>query len=258
MKLYFSGVASLTELAWLKQAGVTDLLADQFDYAHCATFPHHMALDSGAYRLWKQGGAIDIPTYLQMLDTDRPLDFAIAPDVVGDDRLSYANWKASKQWLELNLPHVTTELVPVWHWSNDPTALYWLQQYLDETEGLIAIGKLVPFMRDKDEDMLRGLTALCEAYGQRLHLLGCNWLKAMEQLRGLAKSGDTSKFLDGGRYGHLIFRNSRTGHLSAAHAKKHLKLETTREERCIKSAIALNAYMNGDELQANLEALYAA
>ncbi len=41
----------------------------------------------------------------------------------------------------------------------------------------------------------------------------------IRKLRDVIASANTSKWLDGGRYGHIIFRNTRTGRLSQAPAR---------------------------------------
>jgi hypothetical protein len=130
--------------------------------------------------------------------------------------------------------------VPTWHWGDDRELL---EQYLTES-WLVGIGGLVPLMRQKDETMLAELTALCERQLGRFHIFGCNWVKAIEQLTGLAASLDSSKWLDGGRYGSIIFKHTRNGHLQAAPARyipqyQHLD----RRGRCVASARNIELYV---------------
>jgi hypothetical protein len=102
-------------------------------------------------------------------------------------------------------------------------------------------------MRDKDARVLDELTELCQQYGKGLHLLGLNWLKAFQRLAPLIRSADTSKWLDGARYGHALFVNSRTGQLSQAPARaipQYAGLD--REGRCKLAALSLRAVALGD------------
>lgn len=91
--------------------------------------------------------------------------------------------------------------------------------------------------------MLDELTAICETFPDRLHIFGMNWLRAIELLKDKVYSADSSKWLDGARYSHVIFTNSRTGHLSQAPAKA-LSLTLDRSERCILNARNLEEFVN--------------
>jgi hypothetical protein len=133
------------------------------------------------------------------------------------------------------------ECVPVWHWG-ETTDL--LRHYLSETHGLVGVGALVPLMREKNEKMLTDLESLCDQYGSRLHLFGANWLKAINILIGKVASIDTSKNLDGARYGHLIFIHTKTGKLQQAPAKVLGRGDLDRAGRCIESAKAIDLYCN--------------
>lgn len=222
MRLYFSGIAGSAEASWLHAAGVTDVLVDPYDLAWVGGFPN-VALDSGAYRKFAHAQAAaagkktkGAPRWLSEaewlhLATSGQFAFAIQDDVIGDPVATAANWER-----RAGLPG----LVPVWGWGEDLGRL--AQLYRENT--LVAVGGLAKRMHDRDEDMLRELEGVATLYGDRLHILGINWPKAIVRLRGLVASGDTSKFLDGGRYGHLIFevrgRDGRgTGRLSAAPAR---------------------------------------
>lgn len=108
-------------------------------------------------------------------------------------------------------------------------------------------------MREKDERMLEQLVEICSVHPQRFHIFDINWLRAIERLHTLVVSADTSKFLDGARYSHLIFVNTRTGRLSQAPVKA-LGLELDRKERCIQSEQNLEAYISSQLLKLNVNA----
>jgi hypothetical protein len=72
-----------------------------------------------------------------------------------------------------------------------------------------------------------------------------NFNKALERIKSLIVSGDTSKWLDGARYSYLIFTNTRTGRLSQSTVKA-LKLGLDREERCVRSACNLEDFILTD------------
>lgn len=206
MKLYFSGLGGAEEAAALREAGIQAVLADPRDLPRALAFPR-VVLDSGAYRAWKKGGAVDPDAYLELVKSlGGRIEFAVAPDVIGDPEATYRNWLRVRRH---------PKVVPVWQWGAPRERL---EEHLAERE-LVCVGGLVPLMRARDEKMLAELEALCREFPGRLHVLGINWLKAIERLRGLAASGDTSKWLDGGRYGHVIFVHARTGHLHQAPAR---------------------------------------
>jgi len=215
----------------LVEAGIKHILVDPSDLRYCPTW-EYLALDCGSYRIFKRGGTLDIPAFLETASS-RPFDFVLAPDRVKNPVLSHLLWEQTKRLYKGESP-----LLPVWQYSPNP---YFLQKYLGETQ-LVAIGGLVPLMREKDEEMLRRVIQLCEAYPNRLHILGCNWLKAIERLNDTAYSFDSSKWLDSARYGHLIFTNTRTKRLSAC-KQTLLGLNLTRQELCIQSAKNLEAFV---------------
>jgi hypothetical protein len=226
-KLYFSGVAGKSEADMLIAAGVTRVLADIHDIENTSAFPAR-ALDSGAYRAWKRGVEVDIDHYKSIAQKG-DYDFFVAPDVIGDPDKTYENWERYR----------CEGMLPVWHWGSDPEIL---KAYLRQSK-VVSIGALVPLMRDKDEKMLRGLIKLCESHPGRFHVLGSNWLKSINKVRHLV-SMDTSKFLDGGRYGHLIFVHTRNKILQQCPAKILGRGELSRFERCMESAKAMNDYCN--------------
>lgn len=208
MLLYFSGVADRVTAELLHSAGVQAALADPNDAALIAGF-RRRALDSGAYRAFKSNRPYNLAAYLDLVaNQGASYDFCIGPDVLGD---ADATWQ---RWWALSAAE-RAGLTPVWPWGGPREHL---AAYL-ATHERIAIGALVPLMRAKDEKMLADLLALARAYPGRLHILGANWLRALAELAPYALSADTSKFLDAGRYGHVIFTHTRTGRLSQAPAR---------------------------------------
>jgi hypothetical protein len=229
MKLYFSGVSSKAEYEMLQEAGVRDFLVDPWDIRNVRLSRNRVALDSGAYRIWKQGNRLSVSEYLA-LSSQGSWDFKVMMDVFGDHEATWQNW----------VNHFTgRRYVPVWGWG---APREYLMGYLMES-GLVGIGGLVPAMRAKDEAMLKELRRLCEEHPGRFHLFGCNWLKALRELRTLVHSADTSKWLDGARYGHLIFVHTKHGHLTQAPAKVLGQGHLTRRQRCVESARAMNEYL---------------
>lgn len=65
----------------------------------------------------------------------------------------------------------------------------------------------------------------------------------MKKAAACKTGGDASKFLDGARYGHLIFANTRTWKLSQAPVKA-LGLDLDRDQRCVQSARNLEDYVS--------------
>src|SRR5262249_45540948 len=236
MNLYFSGIAGAAEYRMLESAEVKHLLVDPVDLKHISPGRVHVALDSGAYRAFKRHFSLDIANYLAVVRSNGPFDFAVALDVIGDAQATRENWERLCSLRISDDP----PFVPVFQWGSHQDDL---MRYLDEVP-VVGIGGLAKLMREKDERMLCQLGELCSLYPQRFHILGINFLKALEQIKSYIVSGDTSKWLDGGRYAHLIFVNSRTGRLSQAPAKA-LKLDLNREERCIQSARNLEAFVSG-------------
>jgi len=234
MKLYFSGIAGRREFEMLETAGVKHLLADQFDLRHVGAGRAHVALDSGAYRASKKGLSLNLQEYLSFARKNGPFDFAVALDKIGDPESSRENWESLRRLKSTDDP----PFIPVFQWGGEEDDL---KRYLDEA-AVVGIGGLVTLMRDKDMKMLDQLGCVCSIYPNRFHIFGINFLEAIQTLKSLVVSGDTSKWLDGGRYAHLIFKNTRTGRLSQAPVKA-LKLDLNREERCIESALNLEDFI---------------
>lgn len=264
-RLYFSGVSSSDEASMLEEAGVKYVLADQFDYPNIENWPGSKIIDSGAYALAKKGQPLDVEAYLTWAATRVEADLIIAPDVYRDPEGTYRNWKkALRIWHSLHVNNLGSvldpqllKLVPVWPWGSNRAHL---DEYLNEAP-VVAIGGLVLEMRRRPdwgatrdkakkveaekEQLLQKLEDLCKEHIGRFHILGCNWLRAIERLNGLAASLDTSKWLDAARYGHVIFENTKTGHLSSAPYRavpEYAHLED-RRERCILSARNMQKFM---------------
>lgn len=243
MRLYFSGVASASEAAMLKDAGVTDWLADPTDFGNLPDGSEHVrVLDSGAYRAFKQGAMLDVDAYVAQvthLEEEGQIAWGIAPDVIGDSIATRKNWRRVED-LFLAFEHEgkkRPDIYPVYQWGSPWRDLDWYARKSTK----VCIGGLVPLMRSKDKGVLTELLHISKDHAD-LHFLGLNWLKAIEDLADTAHSCDTSKWLDAARYGHVIFKNTRTGHLSQAPAKV-LKLDLSRQERCVESARAMREYL---------------
>lgn len=107
---------------------------------------------------------------------------------------------------------------------------------------IVGIGGCVPWMREKDKSALDELVEICETHGEFLHILGLNWLEAIERLAPLAKSCDTSKWIDGARYGEVILNEN--GHLLNYHKSAAGLSNASREELMSMCARTLNDYCN--------------
>jgi hypothetical protein len=230
MKLYFSGLASTTEAAWLRAAAVDHVLADPKDFDNTRGLTH-IALDSGAYRAFKSGQPLDIEAYQRLaLFVGGALDFHVQPDVIGDPQASHQHWLTYRQ----------PGMIPVWPWGSDEGLL---RDYLDQSE-IVGIGGLVPLMRAQDMPMFRALKKLAEKHPGRFHVFGANWCKVINELLPLFHSIDTSKWLDACRYGSVLFIHTRTGKLHNAPASRLGLSHLSRAERAILSATNMNDYCN--------------
>lgn len=229
---YFSGIASKVEADCLRAAGVRHVLVDPTDLPNATGFAH-IALDSGAYRSWKTGTPVDIEAYKALARCGQ-FAWHVAPDVIGDPQATRQRW----------LEHRQPRMVPVWQYGA-PKEL--LLDYLDEAP-LVAIGGLVPLMREKNDAMFKDIAALCERYPRRLHLLGANWVRVLNELHRVAASMDTSKWLDAARYGVCFFIHDRTRKLHVAPAAAIGLGHLSREERLVTSARVMDSYLNGASL----------
>lgn len=235
---YFSGLASRVEARLFREAGVANVLVDPKDLGNADGFPN-VALDSGAYRAFKKGAALDIAAYLE-LARSRSFAFHVAPDVIGDPVQTRENW----------LLHRQPGMAPVWQWGDEVANL---ERYLDEAP-LVCIGGLVQLMRAKDEPMLAQLGEIVAAHGRRLHILGMNWVKAINLLKDHVASYDSSKALDGGRYASRFLVHSRTLKLQQLPARvMEDSRDWDREKRILESARVMNDYCNGDVSAARVE-----
>ncbi|NVZ11285.1 hypothetical protein HW932_18705 [Allochromatium humboldtianum] len=230
MRLFFSGVASASEATMLTEAGVTDWLADPTDFGNLPDSPSHVrVLDS----------VDDYVARVARLEGEAQIAWAIAPDVIGDSIATRKNWRRVED-LFLAFEHEgkkRPDIYPVYQWGSPWRDLDWYARKSTK----VCIGGLVPLMRVKDKGALTELLSISKDHPD-LHFLGLNWLKAIEDLADTEHSCDTSKWLDAARYGHVIFKNTRTGHLSQAPAKV-LKLNLSRQERCVESARAMREYL---------------
>jgi hypothetical protein len=179
----------------------------------------------------KKNLRLSVDDYIGLIRESGPFDFVVSLDVIGDPASSRNNWEAMRR--------AGVQAIPVWQWG---AASEELRAYLDEAQ-VVGVGGHATLMRNKDARMLDGLTAICESFPDRLHIFGMNWLRAIERLKYKVHSADSSKWLDGARYSHVIFINIRTGHLSQAPAKA-LGLTLDRSERCILSARNLEEYVS--------------
>jgi len=234
VRIYFSGISSADELEILKLAGTSCFLADIFDYARIAQLPGPKILDSGAWANFRQGKELpSIPDYISFAQ-ESGCEWFLQQDIFGDPRATWENW--------LRMQHAP-KCIPVYQWSGDRALL----QAMIETAGErpIAIGGLVPQMRAHDEAMLAEVLALCAQYPNRFHILGIAWVKAMEVLRWVARSGDTAKFMVGGRRAAVVFVNTDTGRLmEAPYQVLPFAKEWDRRQRCVQSARTLEQYFN--------------
>lgn len=221
----------------LREAGAVRLLADPFDLRHLGGERRSVVLDTGAYKIWKSREkdaplSIGLDEYERVALTEGPFDFVVSPDEIGDPA------RTREMWLEMRRRglHRRVTLVPVWQFGASEDLL---RAYAAES-GLIGIGGLVPYMREKDETMLRALKKVCAAYPGRVHLFGICWMKALNHLQHVVASGDSSHWLVGARKGRVVTVNDRgrKPYLSEAHASR-LGLQLTRRERCVESARAI-------------------
>lgn len=252
MIFYFSGVAGTAEMAMLQEAGASRVLVDQFDLDVAAHWPGSIALDSGAYRVFRSGGRLDVLAYLdRAVQAGRPFDFVTAPDVIGDADATLRNWHlARSRWCG------DSRLLPVWPWGAPQAHL---ELYLDQAE-IVGIGGLVPLLRQRrDKDIsdkaerqaanearypvLDQLVSLCAKHPQRTHLFGLCWPEAIEALWHLAYSADSSSWLGGARNGEVIYTDTRTGYLARTNAAfLPFAKAWDRQRRCVESARALLSF----------------
>jgi len=240
MLMYFSGVGGKEERAILREAGATHVLADIFDYAGIADWPGKKILDSGEYARFKSRDLpLDqrkvlpsIPDYMAFGEACG-CEWYLQQDVIANPRATWANWELMQHG---------PKCMPVFQWGSDRALLHGILDTCGDRP--IAIGGLVMKMRDHDEEMLGELLDLCQAYPGRFHVLGLAWTKALEAVRWLVRSADSSMFMTGGRHAMLVMENN-SARLIALHYRHIPEAASwTRRERCVKNAQALQAYCN--------------
>ena len=244
----FSGIASRKEYELLDAAGVTHCLADQFDLANVPEGRANVTLDCGAYKLSKKGRQVEVKPYIRVADS-REFFMRIAPDVLGDPEATLRNWKAVRR---CDVP-----FVPVYQWGAPRSHLLY---YLDESE-VVAIGGLVSIMREKEtkeqqkarERMLKELSGICAEFKGRIHVCGCNWLKAADRIKEHAYSYDSAKWISSAGKGRVIFPNvSKSRPFLALAPQKLVKVNGVaiyagldREGRAILNARNIEEYFSG-------------
>lgn len=202
----------------LQAAGVTRVLVDYIDIVHLGEdrrWLTDVAIDSATYKFRKdQQKQHELPAYRTLVHDEAasglPVRWASQIDIWQEPMLTMRNWREVRAFGDTNPP-----FLPIWPWGSP---LGMLHEMLD-TAPIVGIGGLVPMMRAKDETMYAGLGELLDRWPQRLHIFGANWLKVIQTYNHRAASLDTSKFLDGGRYGHIIYIDSRNQMLRQAPAR---------------------------------------
>ena len=236
--MYFSGLGGKEERSILREVGATHVLADIFDYAGIADWPGSRILDSGEYARFKNGRVLpSIADYIAFAQLSG-CEWFLQQDVIGDPRATWQNW--------LLMQHAP-KCMPVFQWGSDAALLHDILESAGDRP--IAIGGLVMMMRDHDDTMLGELIDLCSAYPGRFHILGLAWTKALEALRWLVRSADSSMFMTGGRHAQLVFENT-SGRLIAVPYRAIPEAALwTRKQRCIANARALQVYCNQGALR---------
>lgn len=231
MKFFFSGIDSVKTYALLEKAGVRFVLVDQFDVGNVPRCRAGTMLDSGAYRAWKNGWTLSLGFYAEITREFSPFDQITTLDVFGNNQATYENW------MRLRCDHNLVAM-PVWFFSDNAEDEKLLHKYM-LWSNTVGIGGLVPKMRAKDQEMLQNLDYLCSLYPKRFHIFGLNWLHAIKVLKHKIFSADSSKWLDGARYRHLIYFDSSLNELVQT------KSSLSREEICILNAMNIEAYILG-------------
>lgn len=187
------------------------------------------------------------------------LAFVTMPDVFGDPAETWDRWQRIREWFQIDgkwgCYHWSGKIIPVWQWGGSVDHLQamveWAQarrQWNGENAGyftpeadLVAIGGCVPWMRAKDQGALCELLSLCEKWGGHFHILGLNWPDAMMALDPHVATCDTSKWLDGARYGTWVGDlNGRLGMMEKINCPRGQQ----RTDLCEQSAITLENWLN--------------
>lgn len=172
-------------------------------------------MDSGTYRAYKNN--IPLPEI-----PEGSWDFVVAPDVIGDPEASREVWLKN------------TNRVPVWHWGESKKLLRW---YLEQTDGLVGTGGCVQLMHKRSGALWHGLYKICRQHPGRFHVFGANWLDLLSRIAPYIASADTSKWLDGARYGEVVDRDLRPK-----------KSGADRKDRCLNYAATINQVFNLERL----------
>lgn len=255
MRFYFSGVERNAEQAQLEKAGVSRILVDPTQYARLngGADQFSIALDSGAYRIWKAKGESSLTAYMMAVEgyqgKGAVFDFVTSLD-------DMESWEATRQnfldWREM----CEVPVVPVWHYG-EPTDL--LTEYLDLSPE-VGIGGLVPHLftkapKEQKEECRKVVIALCAAYPHRLRLFGACDISLLNAVKDSALSADSSLWLRGQRRGAYIHVNERNGKLQQLNKwlMKRLSedypdigsaLEMSGRDRSIANARNLEEYLN--------------
>lgn len=204
MDLYFSGISDRRTLEMAEQAGVSHILLNVCDLNLLQAPRPNVIVDSPAYRKFKGKNVPDIPGFVELLArakaTGHRFNFVMTYDVFNDPKESLRNWN-------LLFRQYGLQTTPVWHLHGDRSIL---KDYMMASD-TVALGGLVPAMRARDIDVLHQVMDVCRSYPKRFHILGLLWLGALAWLMPYIRSADTSKWLDGRRYRHLIRRDDETG-----------------------------------------------
>ncbi len=256
-QFFFSGISDIKSYDLLKTNGASHLLVDPYDLANVTIWQGPIALDSGAYRLFKEGRKKETPIELTPAMTAellRPLNlnrftFVTTCDVIGNPEKTHRNWRTLMRDYRL-------ATMPVWQWG---APVEHLHEYLGESQ-LVGLGGTVPLLRNKQakdfaaEINAKGLPVTCETLKQaakayeagrrmileqlgeicarhpgRFHFFGLCWMQAINQLAPYLFSADSSLWLEGARKGLAVFVHAHTGKL--AHAPKGAIPETRSLER---------------------------
>lgn len=230
MLFFFAGLRSDKEREMLMQANVQHVLVDPLDYERKEGF-NHILLDSGAYRKWKKGTNVSLEEYCTIMDKAE-CDYYISFDVIESPKDSFKNYKILRK--------KGYDVIPVWHFNSD---IKYLNYYLKKAE-IVGIGALVPFMVEKDLNMLAAIRKLCQKHPNKFHIFGICWCKAINKLKDLLFSCDSSLWLQAARRGCIIYFSPRHNYLSPVPKRFLKKPNMTREDRCIESAKNINKFLN--------------
>jgi hypothetical protein len=221
MRFYFSGVEGKAELAMLREAGASRLLVDPTQLARLdgELDGFRLALDSGAYRLFKQNKPRHLAGYAYTVEEWQnrgyAFDFVTTLDDLGDRQRTW------RDWLDLSLM-LDCYVLPVWHYSQPEMIdlfLYW--DKLAGTNLGIGVGGLVPYLftdasKEAREQCRKFVGALCDSMAGRYRLFGSCDLPLLNAVKDTALSADSSFWLRGRRRGVGFYVNSKTGQLCQA------------------------------------------